>query len=186
MSAGRPTTGFPPIADGRASVLVLGSLPSRRSVRERQYYAHPQNAFWRIMDCLVGAGPALPYPERVRRLTGAGIAVWDVLASSVRPGSMDADIDEATAVPNEFGRFLATHRRIRRVCFNGRKAADMFRRIVLPAEDAPWPVLEYRTLPSTSPAYASMRFEDKLAAWKAGLGPARAGTPDERPPAICG
>ena len=100
-------TGFPPIAAVGVDTLVLGSLPSVRSLQLGQYYAHPRNAFWPIMGKLIGAGLDQPYDERVRRLIAAGIAVWDVLERSHRPGSLDADIDMASASVNDFAVFFS-------------------------------------------------------------------------------
>lgn len=155
--------GFAPIAGSGARVLVLGSLPSRRSIAEHRYYAHPQNAFWRIMGELAGATGS--YEERCAALIRHRIAVWDVLAASVRPGSMDADIDTGSAQVNDFESFFKTHPDIDRICFNGRKAAEMFERF---AGELAGP-RELISLPSTSPAYAAMRFDTKLACWREGL-----------------
>ena len=143
-------------------MLVLGSLPSAASLRAREYYAHPRNAFWKIMQVIVGATG--DYAARCRALEERGIAVWDVLQSSVRPGSLDADIDVASAVPNDFAGFFASHDRVRLVCFNGRKAQDMFRRFVLP--ELPLERPRFASLPSTSPAHASLTFAGKLDAWR--------------------
>jgi hypoxanthine-DNA glycosylase len=158
-------TGFPPIVDASAEILILGSLPSVKSIEARQYYAHPQNAFWRIMGRLFAAGPDTPYIKRTELLKRNRIAVWDVLASSVRPGSMDSDIDQATAVPNDFASFLEDYAGIRRLFFNGRKAAAMFGALVASEHPEFDDNLHYATLPSTSPAYASMSFEEKLRKW---------------------
>jgi len=156
------SVGFPPVARRDARTLVLGSLPGRRSLLAAQYYAHPQNAFWRIMRELTGADGS--YELRCARLADYGIALWDVLAESVRPGSMDADIQLQTAETNDFVGFFSEHRSIERVCFNGQKAAQMFQRlVVLDAADTP---MQFVTLPSTSPAYASMKYEQKLAKWR--------------------
>ena len=157
--------GFPPIADATARVLILGSLPGQVSLRRQQYYAQPQNAFWTIMGRLFDAGPELPYAERARRLLAHGVALWDVCAAAQRPGSLDAAIVHASVVPNDFAAFLESHPRIRLVCFNGAKAAELYRRLVLPALPASPHPIRYETLPSTSPAHASMRFEEKLARW---------------------
>ena len=159
------STGFPPIADPDATVLVLGSLPSRKSLEASEYYAHPQNAFWRIMGEFFGAGPDVPYAKRTVLLKRNNIAVWDVLASSDRPGSMDSDIDIATAKPNDFASFLTTYSTIRLVCFNGQKAARMFKDMVLSRHGELKSDLRYETLPSTSPAFAAMSFEEKLRKW---------------------
>lgn len=155
-----PTSrGFAPIARGDARILILGSLPGERSIREGEYYAHPQNAFWRIMRELVGAEGS--YEDRCAALIRAGIAVWDVLHQSVRPGSMDADIRLETAEPNDFVGFFRSHGDIEAIGFNGKKAEQMFARFVK-LESQP----RFVSLPSTSPAYASMPFSEKLAAWQ--------------------
>lgn len=156
------TKGFPPVAREDARVLILGSLPSRQSVQAGEYYAHPRNAFWTIMRDIAGASG--DYRSRCRALQERGIALWDVLSSSVRPGSLDADIDMASAVPNDFDRFFADHVRLRLVCFNGRKAQDMFRRFVQPALSIEGP--EFVLLPSTSPAHASLTVAEKLDTWR--------------------
>ncbi len=160
------STGFVPIARSNASILILGSLPSERSLQAGQYYAHPQNAFWRIMRDLTGAEGA--YEQRCTTLVDHGIALWDVLRQSVRPGSMDADIDLDTAECNDFEGFLAAHRHIALICFNGKKAAQLFRRFAV-VDKAHQPG-RFETLPSTSPAYASMTYNDKLAKWRGAIG----------------
>ena len=87
---------FPPIAQRTARVLILGTMPGRVSLRERQYYAHPQNAFWRIVGGILGFDPALAYPERVAAVQSAGVAIWDVLKACAREGSLDSAIDPAS------------------------------------------------------------------------------------------
>lgn len=158
----RISKGFPPIARGDARVLVLGSLPSKASIRAREYYAHPRNAFWKIMRVIAGASG--DYASRCRALEECGIAVWDVLKSSMRPGSLDADIDMESAVPNDFEGFFSCHGQVRLVCFNGRKAQDMFRRFVRP--ELSQQHLGYALLPSTSPAHAALTLAGKVDAWR--------------------
>lgn len=159
------SAGFPPIASTDARILILGSLPGQRSLEAAQYYAHRQNAFWRIMGELFDVEG--DYESRCRQLMTHRIAVWDVLASSVRPGSMDADIQLDTAQANDFAGFLSAHGQIRRICFNGRKAEALFTRFVIPEFSATH--LEFISLPSTSPAYAAMSFDEKRDVWAAGL-----------------
>ncbi len=157
---------FLPVADpATARVLVLGSMPGVASLAAGQYYAHPRNQFWPIMGALFGADPALPYERRLTLLTQAGIALWDVLASCERQGSLDAAIDARTAQANDFAAFLDTHPLITRVCFNGALAATRFQRDVMPHVRA----LHMTRLPSTSPAHAGMSAADKLAAWRQAL-----------------
>lgn len=153
---------FPPVADGKATVLILGSMPGKESLRQQQYYAHPQNAFWKIMGDLVGADPGLPYPQRLHALTAARIALWDVLHSCEREGSLDSDIAQEEA--NDFAAFFAKHPNITHVYFNGAKAEQSFKRFVLGKQELP--PLEFARLPSTSPAHAGMRYEEKLKMWK--------------------
>jgi len=173
---------FPPIADATANILILGSMPGKESLRAGQYYAHRRNAFWAIMGELVGASPALPYETRTQQLKSAGIALWDVLASCTRHSSMDADIDAASMCPNDFASFLLKHPNITHVFFNGSMAEQCFRKHVQPLLE-PLPgqhPLHYQRLPSTSPAHASMTYEQKLKAWKVILQFSPAQQPDGR------
>jgi double-stranded uracil-DNA glycosylase len=163
--------GFPPVADQSARLLILGSLPGKVSLAAQAYYANRQNAFWRIMGDLIGAGPALPYAQRLEVLQAAGIALWDVIAAGERPGSLDADIVKASVCVNDFSAFFAVHRGIRRVFFNGGAAEAAFRRHVLPG--LPGADLQLIRLPSTSPAHAASSYTDKLAAWSAIIAPAK-------------
>ena len=167
-AASEPAVGFDPIAAGDARVLILGSLPSRQSLERRQYYGNPANAFWRVMGELVGAGPEIPYASRAARLKEWGIAVWDVLRCAARPGSMDASIDLASATANDFEPFYRAHPGLELVCFNGKKAADLYARLVaVPGTGtiAATGNMQMKTLPSTSPAYASMSFAEKVRRW---------------------
>ncbi|NTV68953.1 MAG: DNA-deoxyinosine glycosylase [Azonexaceae bacterium] len=163
--------GFPPVADPSARVLVLGSLPGKASLTAQEYYANRQNAFWRIMGDLIGAGPDLPYTLRLEKLRAAGVALWDVIAAGERPGSLDADIVKASICVNDFSAFFAVHRGIRRVFFNGGAAETAFRRRVLPGLSGA--DLQLTRLPSTSPAHAASRYADKLAAWSVIIAPAK-------------
>ncbi len=164
-----PVTSFMPLSQPCATALVLGSMPGAASLQARQYYAHPRNHFWPIMARLAGVDAAAPYPQRVAALTAAGIAIWDVLQSCVRPGSLDSSIQAGTRIANDFASFFIAHPGIRLVCFNGAEAEKSYRLHVLPYLDAPR--LRYERLPSTSPAHAALTFEQKLAAWHAALGP---------------
>jgi hypoxanthine-DNA glycosylase len=163
VAATSPSSCFAAVARGDARILILGSLPGQRSLQAVQYYAHPQNAFWRIMRDLVGADGT--YEQRCATLVENGIALWDVLAESTRPGSMDADIELETAKANDFGAFFLRHPDIERLCFNGQKAAQMYSRFV----DDAGRRLQQDTLPSTSPAYAAMAYPQKLARWRSAI-----------------
>ena len=159
------TRGLSPVSGRGITRLVLGSLPSRLSVERQEYYGNPQNAFWRIVGTATGVAASQPYAERVDALVAAGVGLWDVLESSVRPGSLDADIDESTAVPNRLGEFLDANAGIRRIGFNGRKARHLFDRRVHETIAGRLVDIELVDLPSTSPAHAAMPFDEKLARW---------------------
>src|SRR5690242_13353716 len=102
--------GFDPVGDKKARVLILGTLPGAKSLELRQYYAKASNRFWRIMEDLVGELPA-DYGGRLRKLTRAGIALWDVCQSADRAGSLDSKIIMSTVVPNDIASFLRAHPR---------------------------------------------------------------------------
>ncbi|MBI1194937.1 MAG: DNA-deoxyinosine glycosylase [Gammaproteobacteria bacterium] len=157
--------GFAPVVGGEPRVLILGTLPSKRSLADNQYYALPQNAFWPIMCRLFGADPGLDYTERKKLLIAHHVALWDVLATSVRPGSLDSSIVESTARANEIGALVSEYKGIRLICFNGRKAEQLFQRFVLQPDGGGFAGLEFLTMPSTSPAHASLSREEKYARW---------------------
>lgn len=161
------TAGFAPILGIDANVLILGTLPSQQSLKKQQYYGHPRNAFWPIMGELFSAGPEIPYEERTQLLVQNGVAVWDVLESGCRRGSMDAAIDEISAKPNDFGGLYAGHPELRLVCFNGQAAARLFHRLVPNDVRESFESVRFVTMPSTSPAYAAMSVADKLQRWAA-------------------
>ncbi len=167
------STGFDPIAAANARVLILGSLPSQQSLQKQEYYGNPQNAFWRVMGELFDAGQDLSYPDRAEKLRCCGIAVWDVLQSSVRPGSMDVAIDLTSAVPNDFQMFFDEHTMLELLCFNGKKAAELYQQLVALQGITGIDNIAFRTMPSTSPAYASMNLDEKVHHWSAIRRPAR-------------
>lgn len=158
---------FDPIADSNAEILILGSMPGRESLAARQYYANRRNAFWRIMAELLGFDPGSSYETRVDKLKAARIALWDVLESCTRVGSLDSKIDANSMTVNDFPNFFRTHSKIRTVFFNGATAEAAYRRYVLP--NVGTVPLSYMRLPSTSPAHASLSYTQKLQAWQAGI-----------------
>lgn len=159
---------FPPVAQPNARILILGSMPSAASLSAQQYYAHPRNAFWSILATITRVAADAPYSERLSGLTDAGFALWDVLQCCERKGSLDSAIVDATSVTNDFAFFIGEHPYLERVVFNGAKAEQCFRRQVLLPQSIR-DGLEFRKLPSTSPAHASWSFQRKLKAWQEGL-----------------
>jgi hypoxanthine-DNA glycosylase len=161
--------GFPPVENQASKILILGSMPGKASLHASQYYAHPQNAFWKIMGELTGALPALPYEQRLHLLQAAGIALWDVVGSCIRPGSLDAHIDEASIIANDFSSFFLQHSAITHVFFNGSKAEQSFKKFVSVSGNPG--TLQLQRLPSTSPANAGMSYANKLEVWRAAIHP---------------
>jgi len=161
--------GFPPIAGQDARVLVCGSLPGQASLARQQYYGLPRNAFWEIAGEVLGFDPALDYAARTAALVARRVALWDVCAAAVRPGSLDAGIRRETIVVNDFAGFLRAHRGIERLCFNGGAAFDLYERRVLGTLPQELQALERIRLPSTSPAHAGMPRAEKLTRWRAAL-----------------
>ncbi|PIP02602.1 MAG: DNA-deoxyinosine glycosylase [Zetaproteobacteria bacterium CG12_big_fil_rev_8_21_14_0_65_54_13] len=158
--------GFPYSAGPDATTLILGSMPGRKSLDEQQYYAHPRNAFWPIMGELLGFSAELAYEERLALLRSNGIALWDVAHQCIRPGSLDSAIKLQSVVTNDFETFFDSHPQIRAVCFNGRKAADLYQRRVVHKLARAYANLPQYCLPSTSPAHAAISFDNKLAQWQ--------------------
>ena len=155
---------FPPIETADARILILGTMPGVESLRQQQYYAFRQNAFWPIMGEIWGFDPTLSYGERCEALKSHKVALWDVLKSCRREGSLDSRIEEESV--NDFPAFFKTHPKIERIFFNGGPAEQLFRRHARPI--LPPEVLAIATvrLPSTSPANASWSYARKLAAWR--------------------
>lgn len=158
--------GFPPIEAVDAEILILGSIPSVKSLEESQYYGHPRNAFWDIMGELLGFERNLDYDKRKECLIKNKIAIWDVLKGCEREGSLDSAIKNDSMEINDFITFLKTHPKIRKIFFNGKKAEIEFTKRVLPDLENHLDGKEYTNLPSTSPAMASLTKSAKLAEWK--------------------
>lgn len=158
--------GFAPIASGEPRVLILGSMPGEASLQKQEYYGHIRNAFWPIMAELFGTDSQLSYAQKKAILIENGIAVWDVLQSCRRNGSLDSAIAMASIKTNDFSGFFERFRSIRQVFFNGGMASTVYRRYILGTLQGKHDYLEYYNLPSTSPAYATLNFTDKLEAWR--------------------
>lgn len=153
------SSGFPPVATTSARLLILGSLPGQQSLAKAQYYGHPQNQFWRLMGAVTEIDlPSLDYDARLKSLLAARVALWDVVASALRPGSLDAAIREHEA--NDLRSLIAALPGLRAVGFNGGTAARLGRKALAGLD------LALVDLPSSSPAY-TLPFERKREAWLA-------------------
>ena len=157
---------FPPVAARDAKILILGSIPSVKSLQKQEYYGHPKNAFWWIIGELLGFDFQLPYELRKSHIIKHKIALWDVLQQCERQGSLDSAIAAKSIKPNDFKTFFSEHRKIRKVLFNGAKAESEFRKRVIANIAELFPEITYHRLPSTSPAMASLSKPAKLAEWR--------------------
>jgi len=162
-------TGFPPISHKQAKFLILGSMPSEMSILKHQYYGHQRNAFWPIMLTIFNKSMDMSYKQRQQLLIKNNIAVWDVLQSCNRDGSLDAAIKMDSIKVNDFHSFLTVHQKIQTICFNGAKAQAIYNKYVLPQIKNEFSNLSYIKLPSTSPAYAAMNLQKKMSIWSNSL-----------------
>ena len=161
--------GLSPSIDDQCNILILGSMPGEASLAAQEYYAHPANRFWPLMAQLFEE-PEFPtvYTARISMLLRNHVALWDVIHSCDRQGSLDSDIRNATA--NDFTKFLTKWEKIHTIGLNGGKAYAIFAKQHPSLLNCPW--LRIVKLPSTSPANARWRMDDLLKAWKELLRPA--------------
>tara|TARA_R110002111_G_scaffold27807_4_gene59635 strand:+ start:149 stop:661 length:513 start_codon:yes stop_codon:yes gene_type:complete len=157
--------GFPPLLGLTPHTIILGSMPSIKSLEQQQYYAHPRNAFWPIMAELFNFDTASSYQQRCTALKQHHIVVWDVVKSGQREGSLDQNIHSSDLTLNDFDNLFTTYPTITKVFFNGAKSESLFKS-VLPILSSEFQTLSMQRLPSTSPAHAAMTFEQKLRAWR--------------------
>ncbi len=153
-----PLTGLAPVVAPDTRILILGSFPGAASLAAQQYYAHPRNQLWPILSVLSGEDLAvLPYAERLPRLLRHGFGLWDVLGACQREGSLDSAIRNPAA--NDFARLRVLCPLLETVGFNGQTSGKFAPQFAGQG---------YRTLvlPSTSPAHATLAFEQKLAQWR--------------------
>ena len=150
--------GLPPVARSDARLFLLGSLPGDASLTAAQYYAHPRNAFWKLVGAVLGEELAeLEYPDRLQRLQERRIGLWDAIGSASRRGSLDQSIKEAAE--NPLADYLAGFPDLQAVGLNGATAAAIGRRLLAGTH------LQLIELPSSSPAN-TRPFAEKLAIWQ--------------------
>ncbi|MEK9804096.1 MAG: DNA-deoxyinosine glycosylase [Curvibacter sp.] len=156
--------GLPPVLGKGTRLLVLGSFPGVASLQAQQYYGHPQNQFWRILQALWPDDP-LPsrahYADRCAWVLDHGLGIWDVYASCEREGSLDSAI--RNPVVNDFAALRARCPHLRLIAHNGGESFRHAKSVRAALDVEHFPLVQ---LPSTSPANASWRFERKLAAWR--------------------
>ncbi len=150
---------FDPVVGKEPTTLILGSMPSVKSLEQGQYYAHQRNMFWKMLFDLMGEAYSADYSVKKELLKSHGIALWDVLQACERHGSLDSAIKNEKA--NDFESFFAQYPSIRKIIFNGGKAYDSFRKHVGFDEER----FDYIKVPSTSPAHA-VSYEKKREVWE--------------------
>lgn len=162
--------GLPPVEPDDARLLILGTFPGELAIKRREYYAERRNKFWEITGRLLGASRDLLYEERLCRLESKGIALWDVVAACQRQGSVDSAMQQSSIEVNDFVRFLDRHARIAVICFNGKKAKEIWDDYVVPSLFPNVPRrLCYWVLPCTSGNNTHMTFDEKLSSWRSVL-----------------
>ncbi|ASW73053.1 DNA glycosylase [Chryseobacterium piperi] len=148
---------FPPIIDAQSEILILGSIPGVKSLEKQQYYAHPQNKFWRIIFSLFNDNFTEDYLERVNVLNKHHIALWDVIDTCERKGSLDSEIKNEEA--NQIAELLEQFPNIKAIFCNGGKSYKNLQKVL--GKNYKLPIV---SLPSTSPLH-TIPFEKKLEAW---------------------
>lgn len=149
---------FPPIIDQESKILILGSVPGVKSLEKQEYYGHPQNKFWKIIFELFEVDFTENYVEKIEILKKNKIAVWDVIDTCERKGSLDSEIRNEEA--NDIKNLLQTHPNIRAIFCNGGKSYKNLKKILDKNSEIP-----AYLLPSTSPLH-TISFEKKLEEWK--------------------
>ena len=149
---------FPPIANKDSKILILGSIPGIRSLEMQQYYAHPQNKFWKIICEIFNEDFTTDYAERIKILEKHHIALWDVIDTCERKGSLDSEIRNEEA--NKIEELLQNFPNIKAIFCNGQKSHKNLQKIL--GKKFRMPII---VLPSTSPAYAGLSYFDKLKSW---------------------
>ncbi len=149
---------FPPIIDNDSKILILGSIPGVKSLEKQQYYAHPQNKFWKIIFELIEEGFTEDYPEKIKMIKKHHIALWDVIDSCERKGSLDSEIKNEEA--NQIEELLESYPNIKTIFCNGGKSYKNLQKML--GKNYKIPVF---LLPSTSPLH-TISFEKKLEEWR--------------------
>ena len=157
--------GLPAQIASDCRVLVLGSMPGVASLQATQYYAHARNRFWPLMSRLL-AVEGNSYQDRLAKLHGAGVGLWDVIGECARVGSLDAAIERTSIVPNPLPECLAGLGHLRAVACNGAEAHRLWQRWIAPRLSLNASALPVLALPSTSPANAAFGLERLLDAWR--------------------
>jgi len=149
---------FSPIIYSNTKILILGSLPGKKSLELGQYYGHARNRIWKILSYLIGSDIPITYQQKKELLHINKIGLWDVARSARREGSLDSNIKDES--PNDIEKLLDNYSSIKVIGFNGKKSEKMFYKYFNEKPD-----IKYLYLPSTSPANMAISFEDICNRW---------------------
>lgn len=161
--------GFPAVVGKEPVLLILGSMPGIKSLEQQQYYGHPRNVFWVIISEYFHFDIKLNYEDRLKQLKKNKIALWDVISECERQGSLDSNINKNSIQANNFAEFFKRHPTVKSIIFNGATAEKAFQQYVIKTEQLDASVIQklvLQRLPSTSPANASIKKQEKFTTWK--------------------
>ena len=149
---------FSPIIYSDTKILILGSLPGKKSLELKQYYGHARNRIWKILSHLTGGDIPVTYQQKKELLCKNKIGLWDVALSAHREGSLDSNIKDEN--PNDIEGLIKNYGSIKVIGFNGKKSEKMFYKYFTEK-----PEIKYVPLPSTSPANMAINFEEMCSRW---------------------
>jgi len=152
-------TSFAPISNADTSILILGTLPGDKSLELGEYYGHSRNRFWRIIATITGNDLPLTYTDKKALLLKSNIGVWDVAHTANRKGSLDSAIK--AEAPNDIDSFIASHKKLKVIGFNGAKSQALFDKY-FDRKDG----IRCIPLPSSSPANAGIDFDSICKIWR--------------------
>ena len=154
----RVKTSFDPISNDNSSILILGTLPGDKSLDLGEYYGHPRNKFWKIISTITNNELPLTYSGKKALLLKTKIGIWDIAHKANREGSLDSAIENEE--PNDLEGFIARHKNLKVIGFNGIKAKTLYDKYFDRKSD-----IKYILLPSTSPANAGISFDNICEQW---------------------
>lgn len=154
---------FAPVIAKNPRVLIVGSMPGKKSLEEQEYYGNPRNHFWPMIYAILGVDPVETYAEKLQLIKQHNLALWDTIGRCYRKGSLDMHIEAEE--PNDIPALLERYPSIQLVACNGTKAYQIFEKVISPNINRETDVIK---LPSTSPIPGryNKTFEEKIEAWR--------------------
>ena len=158
MNVERKYESFKPLINKDTKILILGSLPSIKSLEFKEYYGHPRNRIWKILAYLTNSEIPDTYQNKKFFLRDNRIGLWDVIKNANRKGSLDSNIKNE--IPNEINDILEKFKSIKVIGFNGKKSEQLYYKYFDLSSN-----INYVPLPSSSPANMSFNFEQICKKW---------------------